>query len=86
MPQRVADHLHVAAALVKMGRGRVTQAMEGMPAVDASLVARLLEDPVQGPGLDGQVGRGTVEYLQATPVLMRAIAYDAENMHRGARP
>ena len=61
MPERVADHLHVAAPLVKMGRGRVTQAMEGVPAVDASLVARLLEGPVQGPGLDGHVGRGTVE-------------------------
>ena len=28
----------------------------------------------------------TYWYLQATPVLMRAIASDAEDMHRGARP
>ena len=62
MAERVADHLDIRAALKKMGGRRVTRAVEGMAGIDAELVARLLEGPVQGLGQHGPVGRSAVEY------------------------
>ena len=61
MAERVADHLDIRAALEKMGGGRVTQAVESVAEIDAELVARLLEGPVQGLGRHGPVGRSAVE-------------------------
>ena len=60
MPERVPDHLDVAATLKKMGRGRMAQAVETVAGGDASPLARLLEGTVQGRSRHGLIGRSAV--------------------------
>ena len=61
MPERVPDHLDIAAALKEVGRSRMTQAVEAVAGSDAGLLARLLEGTMQSRRRDGLIGRGTVE-------------------------
>ena len=84
MPERVADHFDVAAALKQMGRGRMTQAVEAVAGGDANPLAGLLEGTVQGRRRDGLVGRSAVEYPSPRRPLSRSssISFD----HDGAPP
>ena len=61
VPERVADHLDVAAALKQMGRGRMTQAVEAVAGGDANPLAGLLEGTVQGRRRDVLVGRSALK-------------------------